>query len=121
MSTRSKAFRSRSTRSGRNAGERLIGSSRRKNNRGCRDKPGHDLGERPSASTRPEWHDGVTGARRGNVQSFDRVGGLMNANTLTTKCCIVGGGPAGMMMGYLLARAGVDVVVLEKHADFLRD
>src|SRR2546430_2414755 len=45
----------------------------------------------------------------------------MSANTLTTKCCIVGGGPAGMMMGYLLARAGVDVVVLEKHADFLRD
>ena len=40
---------------------------------------------------------------------------------LTTGCCIVGGGPAGMMLGYLLARAGVDVVVLEKHADFLRD
>jgi len=45
----------------------------------------------------------------------------MNATALTTQCCIVGGGPAGMMMGYLLARAGVDVVVLEKHADFLRD
>jgi 2-polyprenyl-6-methoxyphenol hydroxylase-like FAD-dependent oxidoreductase len=40
---------------------------------------------------------------------------------LETRCCIVGGGPAGMMLGYLLARAGVDVVVLEKHADFLRD
>jgi 2-polyprenyl-6-methoxyphenol hydroxylase-like FAD-dependent oxidoreductase len=40
---------------------------------------------------------------------------------LTTQCCIVGGGPAGMMLGYLLARAGVDVIVLEKHADFLRD
>jgi 2-polyprenyl-6-methoxyphenol hydroxylase-like FAD-dependent oxidoreductase len=37
------------------------------------------------------------------------------------RCCIVGGGPAGMMLGFLLARAGVDVVVLEKHADFLRD
>ena len=36
-------------------------------------------------------------------------------------CAIVGGGPAGMMLGYLLARAGVDVVVLEKHGDFLRD
>jgi len=36
-------------------------------------------------------------------------------------CCIAGGGPAGMMLGYLLARAGIDVVVLEKHADFLRD
>ena len=37
------------------------------------------------------------------------------------RCCIVGGGPAGMMLGFLLARAGVDVIVLEKHADFLRD
>src|ERR687898_1952686 len=36
-------------------------------------------------------------------------------------CCVVGGGPAGMMLGYLLARAGVDVIVLEKHADFFRD
>ena len=41
--------------------------------------------------------------------------------TLTTRCCIVGGGPAGMMLGFLLARAGIDVVVLEKHKDFLRD
>jgi 2-polyprenyl-6-methoxyphenol hydroxylase-like FAD-dependent oxidoreductase len=40
---------------------------------------------------------------------------------LTTTCCIAGGGPAGMMLGFLLARAGVDVIVLEKHADFLRD
>lgn len=38
-----------------------------------------------------------------------------------TTCCIAGGGPAGMMLGLLLARAGVEVVVLEKHADFLRD
>src|SRR5262249_29643928 len=37
------------------------------------------------------------------------------------QCCIAGGGPAGMMLGYLLARAGVEVLVLEKHADFLRD
>ncbi len=41
--------------------------------------------------------------------------------TLSTSCLIVGGGPAGMMCGYLLARAGVDVTVLEKHQDFLRD
>jgi 2-polyprenyl-6-methoxyphenol hydroxylase-like FAD-dependent oxidoreductase len=40
---------------------------------------------------------------------------------VTTKCCVAGGGPAGMMLGFLLARAGVDVVVLEKHGDFLRD
>src|ERR1700735_562097 len=44
-----------------------------------------------------------------------------SSSTLQTGCCIVGGGPAGMILGYLLARAGVEVVVLEKHADFLRD
>ena len=38
-----------------------------------------------------------------------------------TRCVIVGGGPAGMMTGYLLARAGVNIAVLEKHADFNRD
>ncbi|ALL76362.1 hypothetical protein AD006_15510 [Pseudonocardia sp. EC080610-09] len=38
-----------------------------------------------------------------------------------TTCCVVGGGPAGMMLELLLARAGVDVTVLEKHGDFLRD
>ena len=43
------------------------------------------------------------------------------AETVTTRCCIAGGGPAGMMLGFLLARAGIDVVVLEKHDDFLRD
>ncbi|WP_439356798.1 FAD-dependent oxidoreductase [Bradyrhizobium sp. DASA03007] len=41
--------------------------------------------------------------------------------TMKVRCCIVGGGPAGMMLGYLLGRAGIDVVVLEKHADFFRD
>jgi 2-polyprenyl-6-methoxyphenol hydroxylase-like FAD-dependent oxidoreductase len=40
---------------------------------------------------------------------------------VATDCCVAGGGPAGMMLGLLLARAGVEVVVLEKHADFLRD
>ncbi|MEW6767604.1 MAG: FAD-dependent oxidoreductase [Pseudomonadota bacterium] len=39
----------------------------------------------------------------------------------STQCCIVGGGPAGMMLGYLLGRAGIKTVVLEKHADFFRD
>jgi 2-polyprenyl-6-methoxyphenol hydroxylase-like FAD-dependent oxidoreductase len=42
-------------------------------------------------------------------------------DNLSTQCCIAGGGPAGLMLGFLLARAGVDTVVLEKHADFLRD
>jgi 2-polyprenyl-6-methoxyphenol hydroxylase-like FAD-dependent oxidoreductase len=41
--------------------------------------------------------------------------------TIRTQCCVVGGGPAGMMLGFLLARAGVNVLVLEKHGDFLRD
>ena len=41
--------------------------------------------------------------------------------TITTRCCIVGGGPAGMMLGYLLGRAGIETIVLEKHADFFRD
>ena len=45
----------------------------------------------------------------------------MRCEEIRTTCCIAGGGPAGMMLGFLLARAGVDVVVLEKHADFLRD
>jgi len=43
------------------------------------------------------------------------------AEVMNVRCCIAGGGPAGMMLGLLLARAGVEVVVLEKHADFLRD
>jgi 2-polyprenyl-6-methoxyphenol hydroxylase-like FAD-dependent oxidoreductase len=41
--------------------------------------------------------------------------------TIQTHCCIVGGGPAGIMLGYLLGRAGIETVVLEKHADFFRD
>jgi 2-polyprenyl-6-methoxyphenol hydroxylase-like FAD-dependent oxidoreductase len=43
------------------------------------------------------------------------------SETITARCCLVGGGPAGMVCGFLLARAGIDVVVLEKHSDFLRD
>jgi len=45
----------------------------------------------------------------------------MATETMTTRCCIAGGGPAGMMLGFLLGRAGVEVVVLEKHKDFFRD
>jgi 2-polyprenyl-6-methoxyphenol hydroxylase-like FAD-dependent oxidoreductase len=47
--------------------------------------------------------------------------GAMTENEVAVRCCIAGGGPAGMMLGLLLARAGVPVLVLEKHADFLRD
>lgn len=45
----------------------------------------------------------------------------MNNRSMEVDCCIVGGGPAGMMLGCLLARAGISVAVLEKHGDFLRD
>lgn len=56
----------------------------------------------------------------GTMES-DRTSAMPTRHTLKTRCCIVGGGPAGMMLGYLLGRAGIDVVVLEKHADFFRD
>jgi 2-polyprenyl-6-methoxyphenol hydroxylase-like FAD-dependent oxidoreductase len=46
---------------------------------------------------------------------------VMDAAEISVRCCVAGGGPAGMMLGFLLARAGISVVVLEKHADFLRD
>ena len=45
----------------------------------------------------------------------------MALEVLQTTCCVVGGGPAGIMLGYLLARKGVQVAVLEKHQDFFRD
>lgn len=45
----------------------------------------------------------------------------MNEKDLQTQCCISGGGPAGIMLGYVLARAGIDVTVLEKWPDFFRD
>ncbi|MGH7165813.1 MAG: FAD-dependent oxidoreductase [Nitrospiraceae bacterium] len=45
----------------------------------------------------------------------------MTSEEIAVQCCVAGGGPAGMMLGLLLARAGVEVLVLERHADFLRD
>ena len=46
---------------------------------------------------------------------------VATAEKVQVRCCIAGGGPAGMVLGLLLARAGVEVLVLEKHGDFLRD
>ena len=62
----------------------------------------------------------VGGARLWRAELSAYIGGPM-AGTLQVQCCIAGGGPAGMMLGLLLGRAGVKTVVLEKHADFLRD
>ena len=47
--------------------------------------------------------------------------GVSDSAKVSTSVCIVGGGPCGIMLGVLLARAGVDVVVLEKYKDFFRD
>ena len=46
---------------------------------------------------------------------------MNESQSLSTTVCIVGGGPCGMMLGVLLARAGIDVIVLEKYPDFFRD
>lgn len=51
----------------------------------------------------------------------DRVDVMADPSLLHVQCCVAGGGPAGMMLGYLMARAGVKTLVLEKHGDFLRD
>src|SRR5438034_10187068 len=51
----------------------------------------------------------------------DGRGPPMTRAPTSVQCCVAGGGPAGMMLGLLLARAGLTVLVLEKHADFLRD
>jgi 2-polyprenyl-6-methoxyphenol hydroxylase-like FAD-dependent oxidoreductase len=55
------------------------------------------------------------------ITSLRHIIAMALSNHDHTRCCIVGGGPAGMVLGLLLARAGVDVTVLEKHADFFRD
>jgi 2-polyprenyl-6-methoxyphenol hydroxylase-like FAD-dependent oxidoreductase len=55
-------------------------------------------------------------ARRGAIIRLTYMNKVINC-----QCCVAGGGPAGMMLGFLLARMGVDALVLEKHGDFLRD
>src|SRR6202167_2830889 len=69
----------------------------------------------------PEHNSRTTGdmvmKRTTAANTFAGESGRSSSGT----CCVVGGGPAGMMLGYLLARAGIEVLVLEKHADFLRD
>ena len=45
----------------------------------------------------------------------------MSPMVINAQCCVAGGGPAGLMSGMLLARAGVETIVLEKHVDFLQN
>jgi 2-polyprenyl-6-methoxyphenol hydroxylase-like FAD-dependent oxidoreductase len=54
-----------------------------------------------------------------SLRAICKIGEM--SKLIQTRCCIAGGGPAGMMLGFLLARRGVDIYVLEKHTDFLRD
>ena len=92
-----------------------IGSSRafRGSNRNRKHRFKSEAGSEPSFNLR------VLDRESGRVRPAEPAD--MANSTITTQCCIAGGGPAGMMLGFLLARAGVHVVVLEKHADFFRD
>src|SRR5512132_3234445 len=63
--------------------------------------------------------NGIVHARP--AASPDLAEAALATESISVRCCVAGGRPAGMMLGMLLARAGVDVLVLEKHADFLRD
>jgi 2-polyprenyl-6-methoxyphenol hydroxylase-like FAD-dependent oxidoreductase len=65
--------------------------------------------------------DGSQRQRKSRIMDAVTSTGQPVRRTIHTRCCIVGGGPAGMMLGYLLGRAGVETLVLEKHPDFFRD
>src|SRR4051812_3875660 len=78
----------------------------------CRCPRRHSPPPGPDVATRP--------VRRG-ARRRDRPSGEGATMSERTPCVVIGGGPAGMVLGLLLARAGVEVTVLEKHADFLRD
>src|SRR5881409_1440243 len=73
----------------------------------------------------PNWWQTLRGTFYNTIgckgQSISATGIFVRTTMIHSRCCIAGGGPAGMMLGFLLARAGIDVTVLEKHADFLRD
>jgi 2-polyprenyl-6-methoxyphenol hydroxylase-like FAD-dependent oxidoreductase len=67
------------------------------------------------------WNVVVCAPQQAGQQDLTMSSQQTSGRSMKVRCCIVGGGPAGMMLGYLLGRAGIDVVVLEKHADFFRD
>src|SRR3989442_662814 len=85
------------------------------------------LGIPRTCTTWRDKHHAMTGERSKMLSAVvyyathERNVLIMGNATLETTCCIVGGGPAGIMLGYLLARKGVAVTVLEKHQDFFRD
>jgi 2-polyprenyl-6-methoxyphenol hydroxylase-like FAD-dependent oxidoreductase len=80
------------------------------------------LNARPHGGIRDPRLDGLhpTFGDNRNENSAMTAGNSIS-QIVQTQCCIAGGGPAGMVLGFLLARAGVEVLVLEKHKDFLRD
>src|SRR5206468_7741220 len=92
---------------------------------GVRTRPRRDGWSRHASHPGRQWSGPRAPEYTGSARAY-RCGVGQNPwmapmQPVQTRCCIAGGGPAGMMLGVLLARAGVDVLVLEKHADFLRD
>src|SRR3569623_1428712 len=91
--------------------------------RGCRPLPA-GLGSANRGCGRPEPALQLSSIGQTTMTSADPAAMTSHQRSNRTKkvrCYIVGGGPAGMMLGYLLGRAGIEAVVLEKHADFFRD
>ena len=97
------------------------GSLHGTNRDGRRCGASRDHREQPGRLLLQRALDAEPGRRRARPARQGRSIDAIHSPPCTPQCVVAGGGPAGMMLGLLLARAGVDVAVLEKHADFLRD